>query len=276
MAEQQIRRRLAAILAADVAGYSSMMEADEIGTIAAMRQVWSDAFNPAVCRAAWPNREENGDGALVEFCKCRRRGRMRGCHPARDAPRNSSERRPMEFRIGINLGDIVSEGDDILGEGVNVAARLEGAGRPWRHPRFGRCARPGRRESRRDVRRCRRDQASRTSAGRYVPGAGLAMKVQRTGGPLPVRPSASDQQAVHRRSALFSHGQRSRAGVLRRRACRGHPHDSFEAVRPVGHRPSIELRLQGSRSRCAARSPGSLAFATCSKAAFARVSTEYG
>ena len=77
MTEQQITRRLAAILAADVAGYSRMMEADEAGTVAALRQIWSETFNPAVAARRGRIVKTMGDGALVEFGSVDRRGRMR-------------------------------------------------------------------------------------------------------------------------------------------------------------------------------------------------------
>lgn len=126
MPEKPVTRRLAAILAADVAGYSKMMSADEAGTLAAMRQIWSEVFNPAVARRQGRIVKMIGDGALVEF------------HSAVDAvecavavqramdERNLATERPVEFRIGINLGEIVIDGDDIFGDGVNIAARLEG------------------------------------------------------------------------------------------------------------------------------------------------------
>ena len=126
MAEQQITRRLAAILAADVVSYSGMMRADETGTIAALRQIWSETFNAAVAARHGRIVKMMGDGALVEFgsvvdaveCGIAIQRAMR--------ERNLAVERPVEFRIGINLGDIVIEGDDILGDGVNIAARLEG------------------------------------------------------------------------------------------------------------------------------------------------------
>jgi adenylate cyclase len=125
MAEQQIKRRLAAILAADIVGYSSMMAADEIGTLAALREIWSDPFNSAIAARHGRIVKMMGDGALVEFgsvvdaVECAI-AIQRSMHA-----RNSSAERAIEFRIGINAGDIVSDGDDILGDGVNVAARLE-------------------------------------------------------------------------------------------------------------------------------------------------------
>ena len=130
MGEQPITRRLVAILAADIAGYSRMMEADEAGTIAAMQRVWSETFNPAVAERHGRVVKMMGDGALVEFgsvvdaveCAASIQRSMGECDVASG--------RPVAFRIGINLGDIVVDRDDILGDGVNVAARLEGQAPP--------------------------------------------------------------------------------------------------------------------------------------------------
>lgn len=126
MPEQQLTRRLAAILAADVAGYSRMMESAEASTIAAMRQIWSETFNPAVAARHGRIVKMMGDGALVEFssvvdaveCAVALQRAMR--------ERNAASKNQVVFRVGINLGDIVLEGEDIFGDGVNLAVRLEG------------------------------------------------------------------------------------------------------------------------------------------------------
>jgi adenylate cyclase len=125
MTDTRTRRRLAAILAADVEGYSRMIGADEQGTLTALRAIWAQVFNPAVDSHRGRVFKMLGDGALVEFasavdaveCAVAVQTAMAARAPG-DAPR-------IALRIGINLGDIVSEGDDILGDGVNVAARLE-------------------------------------------------------------------------------------------------------------------------------------------------------
>lgn len=126
MTEQSITRRLAAIVAADVAGYSSMMGADEAGTVAALRQIWTETFNPAVAARHGRIVKMMGDGALVEFGSVVDAVECAVAIQRAMGERNLATERPVEFRIGINLGDIVIEGDDILGDGVNVAARLEG------------------------------------------------------------------------------------------------------------------------------------------------------
>ena len=128
MADTKPQRRLAAVLAADVVGYSRLIEADEAGTLAAMRQLWSETFNPAVAANRGRVVKMMGDGALVEFgsavdaVECAISIQRSLAQRARP----DSDQSALEMRFGINLGDIVIEGDDILGDGVNVAARLEG------------------------------------------------------------------------------------------------------------------------------------------------------
>src|SRR6516165_4612725 len=124
-------RRLAAILAADVAGYSRLMGEDEAGTAWALREHRAAAA-PLIAEHGGRLVKTTGDGALIEF------GSVVGavqCAIALQnlmAQRNAglpAERR-MDLRIGVHLGDVLVEGDDILGDGVNVAARLEGIAEP--------------------------------------------------------------------------------------------------------------------------------------------------
>lgn len=128
MAQARAQRRLAAILAADIAGYSRLMGADEAGTLAALREVWTDHFHPAVAAHRGRTVKVMGDGALVEFASTVDAVECAVAVQQSMASRNSSRPGPgpIEFRIGVNLGDIIIEGDDIFGDGVNVAARLEG------------------------------------------------------------------------------------------------------------------------------------------------------
>jgi adenylate cyclase len=124
-------RRLTAILAADIAGYSRLMGADEVGTAQALREHRS-AADPLVAEHGGRIVKTTGDGVLIEF------GSVVGaveCALALQrlaAERNADVRieRRMEWRIGIHLGDVLVEGDDILGDGVNIAARLEGIAEP--------------------------------------------------------------------------------------------------------------------------------------------------
>ena len=130
MGKQPITRRLVAILAADIAGYSRMMEADEAGTIAAMQRVWSETFNPAVAERHGRVVKMMGDGALVEFGSVVDAVECAASIQSSMGQYDVASGRPVAFRIGINLGDIVVDRDDILGDGVNVAARLEGQAPP--------------------------------------------------------------------------------------------------------------------------------------------------
>ncbi len=126
MSTPRLQRRLAAILAADVVGYSRLMGADEAGTLGALRAVWADRFNPCVAVHGGRIVKMMGDGALVEFGSAVDAVECAVAVQSAMAERNAEAEGPaIEFRIGVNLGDIVIEGDDILGDGVNVAARLE-------------------------------------------------------------------------------------------------------------------------------------------------------
>jgi TolB-like protein/class 3 adenylate cyclase/Flp pilus assembly protein TadD len=123
----RIERRLAAILAADVAGYSRLMGLDEVGTARILREhrVVADAL---VAKHGGRIVKTTGDGILVEFPSVVDAVECAVAVQAAMAERNDGlpEDRSMLFRIGINLGDILIQGDDILGDGVNIAARLEG------------------------------------------------------------------------------------------------------------------------------------------------------
>jgi adenylate cyclase len=127
MPEDRTQRRLAAVLAADVVGYSRLVRADETGTLGELRKVWSEHFYPAVAAHRGRIVKTMGDGVLVEFAsavdaiECAVAIQM----DMADRFHSSPGAPPIEFRIGVNIGDIVVDGDDILGDGVNVAVRLE-------------------------------------------------------------------------------------------------------------------------------------------------------
>jgi TolB-like protein/class 3 adenylate cyclase/Tfp pilus assembly protein PilF len=122
---------LAAVLAADVAGYSRLMGADEVGTARTLREHRAVA-DALVSKHGGRIVKTTGDGVLLEFPSVVDAVECAVAWQAAMAERNQgvSEDRRMLFRIGINLGDILIEGDDILGDGVNVAARLEGIAEP--------------------------------------------------------------------------------------------------------------------------------------------------
>src|SRR6202043_970346 len=132
MAEERLQRRLAAILSADVVGYSRLMGIDETRTLARLNALRRELIDPAIAAHSGRIVKLMGDGALVEFasavdavtCAIEIQKQLR------DHDAASTEGDPIRFRIGINVGDIIIEGDDILGDGVNIAARIEGIAEP--------------------------------------------------------------------------------------------------------------------------------------------------
>jgi adenylate cyclase len=128
----RVERRLAAILAADVAGYSRLIEADEEGTLGRLKALRAKVIDPKIAFHRGRIVKTTGDGLLIEFSsvvdalKCASEMQAAFAEGNAVLPPN----RRIEFRIGINVGDIVVEDGDIFGDGVNVAARLEGLAEP--------------------------------------------------------------------------------------------------------------------------------------------------
>ncbi len=124
MGENGQQRRLSAILAADVAGYTRLVEQDTDGTVAAWRAARADIIDPAIATHSGRIVKHTGDGFLAEFTTVQQAVICAISMQERLA--NGS----LDFRMGINLGDIIDDGEDIHGEGVNIAARLEGLAEP--------------------------------------------------------------------------------------------------------------------------------------------------
>jgi adenylate cyclase len=132
MGAEPVQRRLAAILAGDVAGYSRLMGADELGTLAGIKAHRAETIDPKLARHNGRVVKTTGDGILIEFpsvvdavqCAVEIQDDLR----ARNAAVAPEKR--IEFRIGINIGDIIVEGGDVFGDGVNIAARLEQLAEP--------------------------------------------------------------------------------------------------------------------------------------------------
>src|SRR5512139_1994538 len=125
--ERNAERRLAAILAADVAGYSRLMGGDEEGTLAALKAHRRELIDPKITERRGRIVKPTGDGVLVEFASA-----VDAVRCAMEIQRTMAERnvaipedRRIEFRIGINVGDIIIDDSDIYGDGVNIAARME-------------------------------------------------------------------------------------------------------------------------------------------------------
>jgi adenylate cyclase len=125
-------RRLAAILSADVAGYSRLIGADEGGTLQKLRAIRGELVDPAIAAHHGRLVKTTGDGLLVEFSSVVDALRSASEIQARMAERNAAvpQNERIEFRMGLNVGDVVVEEGDIFGDGVNVAARLEGLAEP--------------------------------------------------------------------------------------------------------------------------------------------------
>src|SRR6266550_2785527 len=126
-AEKRVERRLAAILAADVVGYSRLMGADEIGTLRALQSRRKELIDPTIAAHHGRIVKTTGDGLLVEFPSAVEAVACAISVQQGTASRNEgmAEDKRLILRIGINVGDIISEAGDIFGDGVNVAARLE-------------------------------------------------------------------------------------------------------------------------------------------------------
>jgi TolB-like protein len=132
MAEERAQRRLAAILAADVVGYSRLMQRDEAGTLAALKVRRSEVLQPVVSKHRGRIVKLIGDGVLIEFasavdaveCAVQLQEAMAAANAG------SPSDRWIVLRIGVNLGDVIVEGSDLYGDGVNIAARLEALAEP--------------------------------------------------------------------------------------------------------------------------------------------------
>ena len=132
MVKQRVDRKLVAILAADVAGYSRLIGADEEGTLARLGMLRHELIDPAIGNHHGRIVKTTGDGILVEFASPVNAVRCAIAVQRGIAPLNAklAPEQWMNFRIGINVSDVVVEGDDLLGDGVNIAARLEGIAEP--------------------------------------------------------------------------------------------------------------------------------------------------
>src|SRR5947209_6172731 len=125
-------RRLAAILAADVVGYSRLMGVDEEGTHERVKAHFRELVDPKIREHRGRIVKTTGDGVLAEFASVvdavRCAGEIQRAMADRDL--DLAEERRLRFRIGVNLGDVIADGDDIYGDGVNIAVRLEGLAAP--------------------------------------------------------------------------------------------------------------------------------------------------
>src|SRR5262245_10552993 len=128
MTTEHVKRRLAAILAADVAGYGRLIAGDDEGTLARLKTDRESLIEPKITKRRGRVIKIVGDGMLVEFASVVDAVRCAVEIQTEMVERNRAqpEDKRIEFRVGINVGDVIVDGSDIYGDGVNVAARLEG------------------------------------------------------------------------------------------------------------------------------------------------------
>ena len=124
MSDGGVQKRLSAIIAADVAGYTRLMEKDSDGTVAAWKAARADVIDPCIAKHLGRIVKHTGDGFLAEFAT------VQSAVECAIALQSGLSANPLEFRMGVNLGDIIDDGEDIHGEGVNIAARIEALANP--------------------------------------------------------------------------------------------------------------------------------------------------
>jgi len=166
---QPVERRLAAILAADVAGYSRLMGVDEEGTHERLKAHLRELVDPKIKEHHGRIVKNTGDGMLVEFPSVINAVRCAAEVQRGMGDRNAetAEDKRITFRVGINLGDVIAEEDDIYGDGVNVAARLEALAEPGGICIFASGPRPDPRQAPIPVRGQGRAECQEYSSGRY-------------------------------------------------------------------------------------------------------------
>src|SRR5689334_15348974 len=126
------QRKLAAVLAADVVGYSRLMGRDEAGTLARLKEHRAQRLEPALAKHGGRLVKLTGDGALVEFASAvdALRAALEFQNSVAEANQGQADDKRIVFRVGLHLGDMIVDGDDLYGDGVNIAARLEGEAPP--------------------------------------------------------------------------------------------------------------------------------------------------
>ena len=233
------KRKLAAILAADVVGFSRLTGSDEEGTLARLRTLWSDLIAPTISVHNGRVVKRTGDGSLIEF-----RSVVDAVRCAIEVQNGMVERnaglppeRRIEFRVGIHLGDVVEESDgDLMGDGVNIAARLEGIADPG-----GIClSEDAYRQVRDRLKEEFIDLGEKDLKNIARPVRAYAVK---TGSRSTSRPATGlharqggSATPLHRGPALRQYRRRSRAGVFRRWRDREPDHRSLAHLRLVRHR----------------------------------------
>ena len=246
------KRKLAAILAADVVGFSRLTGSDEEGTLARLRTLWSDLIAPTISVHNGRVVKRTGDGSIIEF-----RSVVDAVRCAIEVQNGMVERnaglppeRRIEFRVGIHLGDVVEESDgDLMGDGVNIAARLEGIADPG-----GIClSEDAYRQVRDRLKEGFIDLGEKELKNIARPVRAYAIKTGSAGPASATLRTGTEQGGstapLHRRPALRQYRRRPGAGVFRR-WCDGEPdHRSLAHLRLIRDRAQHRLHLQGKTCR---------------------------
>ena len=236
MASEHGERKLVAILAADIAGYSRLAGAEEERTLARLRTLRGDLIDPAIAIHRGRIVKRTGDGILIEF-----RSVVDAARCAIEMQNSMVERnaglppdRRIEFRVGIHLGDVVEEADgDLMGDGVNIAARLEGIAEPG-----GICLSSAAYEQVRDkVYETFADLGERSLKNIRRPVRVFAVRRVPLWRRRSRRQCHRSAEAQHRRATVCEYRRRSRAGVFRRRDGRRDHHGPFSYPLVIRDRP---------------------------------------
>ena len=246
---ERVERRLAAILAADVAGYSRLMGADEEGTLERLKALHRELVDPKIGEHHGRIVKTMGDGLLVEFpsvveavsCALAVQRAMAEGNAA------TSAERQIAFRIGVNLGDIIVEDGDIHGDGVNIAARLEGIAELG-----GICiSEDAFRQVRGKVDAEFTDIGEQSLKNIARPMHVYRVVPERLPEAQPPAPALPDKPSIAVLPFQNISG-RSRAGVFRGRDGRGDHHRAVAGALVLCHRPQQHVHLQGPCRRCEA------------------------
>ena len=252
-------RKLAAILVSDVVGYSRLAGSDEDRILARLRALRSDLIDPIIAVHNGRVVKRTGDGAIVEF-----RSVVDAVRCAIEVQNGMVERnaglppeRRIEFRVGIHLGDVVEESDgDLMGDGVNIAARLEGIAKPGAICLSEDAYRQV--KSRLDLAVSDLGPTKLKNIAEPVRVYSLEVSVPAPGearapsGRGAVGTARAARQAFDCRVGVPEHERRPGAGILRRRGSGRNHHWLIADQMAVRNRAQFELHLQGQSRRCAA------------------------
>jgi class 3 adenylate cyclase len=245
MAEERAQRRLAAIIAADVVGYSRLMEQDEADTLAILKARRKAVLEPLVSKYAGRIFKTAGDGVLIEFASAVNAVQCAiELQQGMAAANAGAPDRHIVLRIGINLGDVMVEGSDLYGDGINIAARLEGVADPGSIVVSGTAY---------DHVRNKINAGFDDIGNVNLKNIAQPVRAYRVAGTPTVSVAASrstaDKPAIAVLPFVNMSGDAEQEYFARRRLDRGHHHRPVAGERPHRHRAHLQLCLQGPEGR---------------------------